>query len=212
MNVETGIRWLDDLLGGGVKQNSSVLVRGIYGTGKTTICSKFINEGLKKKEDCLFINTETKHSQLKLKNNAKLTIITTKKDVKENNVITTTNKNLLKKIKKTIYEHENITRIVFDTVNPILRFNNIKSMTNKLEDAIASLGKENTKIITLDTTKLTREKSNICNDPFQTVVELSKEKNKHLCNILQSEKTEMVGKVVNIDEDSVTREVRSFFE
>lgn len=56
--VSSGIPGLDRLLKGGLFGNSSTLVTGKPGTGKTTFGMQFISKGLDQKEPCLIVNFE----------------------------------------------------------------------------------------------------------------------------------------------------------
>jgi circadian clock protein KaiC len=59
--VETGIRELDDILGGGLTANRVYLVHGTPGAGKTTLALQYLLEGAKHGEKVLYITlSETK--------------------------------------------------------------------------------------------------------------------------------------------------------
>ncbi len=62
--VSTGIKGLDDLLYGGVYKNSTTLLSGASGTGKTVTTLHFIIEGAKQGEESLFIEFEESPDQL----------------------------------------------------------------------------------------------------------------------------------------------------
>lgn len=62
--VKTGIKGLDSLIGGGFLPGSTVLIAGGTGTGKTTLCTQFILEGLKKGETCMFLTIEQRPKDL----------------------------------------------------------------------------------------------------------------------------------------------------
>jgi len=62
--ISTGIKELDKLLYGGIYRNSTTLVSGASGTGKTVTALHFIMEGVKKKEKCLLIEFEESQDQL----------------------------------------------------------------------------------------------------------------------------------------------------
>ncbi|MDI6806397.1 MAG: ATPase domain-containing protein [Candidatus Aenigmarchaeota archaeon] len=55
MRVKTYIKGFDEKLEGGFPQNSSILIFGSPGSGKTTFCNQFIYNGLKKGEAALYI-------------------------------------------------------------------------------------------------------------------------------------------------------------
>lgn len=56
--IKTGIPGLDDVLKGGIKERSAILVTGGPGTGKSILAWQFIFEGAKKGEPGLFISAE----------------------------------------------------------------------------------------------------------------------------------------------------------
>ncbi len=56
--IETGIKELDDLIEGGFPSNSSVLVSGPSGTGKTIFCIQYLMHGAEKGDKCLYVALE----------------------------------------------------------------------------------------------------------------------------------------------------------
>ena len=62
--VPTGIEKLDEMLQGGLPQGKSYLVSGPPGTGKTTFAAQFIQEGLKRGENGIFISIDEKPSHM----------------------------------------------------------------------------------------------------------------------------------------------------
>ena len=57
--IKTGISGLDQVLKGGLRRNSSILVTGAPGTGKTILALQFIYYGAKDyNENGIFISTE----------------------------------------------------------------------------------------------------------------------------------------------------------
>lgn len=55
--VATGTPGLDKALGGGFPEGDVVLLTGGPGSGKTTLCSQFTEEGLDSGRDCLYVTT-----------------------------------------------------------------------------------------------------------------------------------------------------------
>jgi KaiC domain protein len=58
MMVSTGIKGLDEMLGGGLPEGHAIAVLGNCGTGKTTFGLQFVWEGLLDGERCVFISLE----------------------------------------------------------------------------------------------------------------------------------------------------------
>ena len=56
--LSTGCERLDGLMDGGVPRGRTLLVSGEPGTGKTTLAMQFLQTGLDRGEDCLFVSTE----------------------------------------------------------------------------------------------------------------------------------------------------------
>ena len=63
--VSTGVPGLDELIGGGLIENSVTLITGNAGTGKTIMSTQFLVEGLKKGETCMFISFEEKPQKIR---------------------------------------------------------------------------------------------------------------------------------------------------
>ena len=62
--ISTGIKNIDDMFYGGIYKNSSTVVTGASGTGKTVFSLHFIIEGAMRGENCLFIEFEESPDQL----------------------------------------------------------------------------------------------------------------------------------------------------
>jgi len=63
--ISTGVKGLDDMLGGkGLYRGGSVLVSGTAGTGKTSLAASFANEVCNRKEKCVYFAMEESPSQI----------------------------------------------------------------------------------------------------------------------------------------------------
>ena len=62
--IKTGVKGLDDLIEGGVPQESITLITGPPGSGKTILCFHFISKGLESGEKCLFLTMDKKAEKL----------------------------------------------------------------------------------------------------------------------------------------------------
>ena len=56
--INTGIPQLDQLLSGGLPNNSITLVSGTPGSGKTILCFHYLLEGLSNGENCLYLTSD----------------------------------------------------------------------------------------------------------------------------------------------------------
>lgn len=61
---KTGVSVLDDALRGGIPSQRAVLLTGGPGSGKTTLAMQFLQAGLNRGEECLFVSTEQTASEL----------------------------------------------------------------------------------------------------------------------------------------------------
>ncbi len=64
MLVTTGIKELDDILGGGLFANRVYLLQGTPGAGKTTLALQFLREGIRKGERVLYITLSESKQEL----------------------------------------------------------------------------------------------------------------------------------------------------
>lgn len=65
MAVSTGVDKLDEILGGGFRENRTVLVTGPPGTGKSTLSMNFLQAGLEEGSHCTYISTEQTLEELR---------------------------------------------------------------------------------------------------------------------------------------------------
>lgn len=63
--LNTGTEGLDELIEGGFPEGSVNLVTGGPGSGKTTMCSQFIREGIDQDQKCLYITTGQRPSEVR---------------------------------------------------------------------------------------------------------------------------------------------------
>lgn len=63
--TSTGVPGLNKVLDGGFPEDSVTLVTGGPGSGKTTFCTQFLHEGLKKDEKCLYLTTGQSPEELR---------------------------------------------------------------------------------------------------------------------------------------------------
>ena len=56
--VKTGIEGLDNIIQGGIPKNSTTLVSGPPGSGKSIFCFQFLYDGVKNGEKCLFLTLD----------------------------------------------------------------------------------------------------------------------------------------------------------
>ncbi len=63
--ITTGLKNLDDMMNGGYPKGHVILVTGNTGTGKSTLGMQFLDDGLKKGENCVFVNLEEPLPQVK---------------------------------------------------------------------------------------------------------------------------------------------------
>lgn len=83
--IKTGIPGLDELFKGGIKKNSSILVTGGPGTGKSILAWQFIFEGAKRGEPGLFISAEEEVAAVR--ENMKALGLDTEKYEKEKKIV-----------------------------------------------------------------------------------------------------------------------------
>jgi circadian clock protein KaiC len=62
--ITTGVTGLDPILGGGLLPNNLYLLKGLPGTGKTTIGLQFLVEGARRGERCLYLGLSETRGQL----------------------------------------------------------------------------------------------------------------------------------------------------
>ena len=62
--ISSGNRFLDDILGGGYRKGSCILVTGVTGTGKTSMASTFAHSACEKGQKVLYVNFEESRKSL----------------------------------------------------------------------------------------------------------------------------------------------------
>jgi len=64
--IKTGVTGLDEIIGGGIPKNHLMLVTGNCGTGKTILCSQYINYGITKcQENGVYLSFEEPAESMK---------------------------------------------------------------------------------------------------------------------------------------------------
>src|SRR5688572_887809 len=63
--VSTGVSGLDDVLGGGLSRDRLFLLEGSPGTGKTTIATEFLMNGVAAGERCLYVTLSETEDELR---------------------------------------------------------------------------------------------------------------------------------------------------
>jgi KaiC/GvpD/RAD55 family RecA-like ATPase len=62
--IKTGVEGLDNLIEGGLPENTITLVSGPSGSGKTILCFHFLSKGLESGDKCLFLTMDRKTERL----------------------------------------------------------------------------------------------------------------------------------------------------
>lgn len=65
MKLSTGLKELDERLGGGIPLGISTLIQGPPGSGKSTFCNQFIYEGNKNNEACIYVTFNSSPEEIK---------------------------------------------------------------------------------------------------------------------------------------------------
>jgi len=126
MKVTTGMKKLDGILSGGFPENSTVLLSGGPGTGKTLVALRFLLEGARKGEKCCYVTlNETKDELLRacapiaslsgIRGHLDKRIVIEHIPMSQSNVS-------MKRFVDIISRYPDIDRIVIDNVNKLLIF------------------------------------------------------------------------------------------
>lgn len=62
--IKSGIYGLNPLMGGGVNENSTTVVIGCSGAGKTTFATQFVRRGLEEGQECIFVSLDENKEQI----------------------------------------------------------------------------------------------------------------------------------------------------
>lgn len=120
----TGIKRLDDILGGGIPQGHTILVSGNTGTGKTTLGMEFIRNGIEQGEGAVYVCLEEPVMQVKktamghgwdfgkYEKEGRLVFVTA-------NLIDISNDKLLYQILNAV-QSVNAKRLVFDSISSLM--------------------------------------------------------------------------------------------
>jgi KaiC/GvpD/RAD55 family RecA-like ATPase len=125
MIVNTGIKKLDKLLGGGFPSRTAILMSGGPGSGKTLFALKFLMEGARNKEKCCYVSlNETKEELLRASKGID-SLKDAEKYIGKNFAIEhiPLGENItMKKFIDIIASYPKIDRLVIDNVNKLLIF------------------------------------------------------------------------------------------
>lgn len=143
MTMNTGIKKLDKLLGGGFPMKTTVLVSGGPGCGKTLFALKFLMEGMHKKEKCCYVSlNETKDELLRACKGIE-SLNAAEKYIGKNFAVEhiPLGENVtMKKFIEIIASYPKIDRLVIDNVNKLLIFSeNDRSYRAHLSELVKSL-------------------------------------------------------------------------
>ncbi len=105
--LSTGVKELDEMLGGGLRAGSSTLIVGPSGAGKTMLAVSFIAEGVKNGEKCAYITHEESEDQIRH--------YLSKFDIEDDGNLIILSKNV---VAQTPYELYNAKRKVLDGFKP----------------------------------------------------------------------------------------------
>ena len=118
--VKTGIPELDAILHGGVPKNTTTLVSGPPGSGKTILCYQFLFQGIQEGQRCLFLTLDKKVEGLLIQ--AKELGIDFTPSIEKNQckfLFLNINKKLIYETMTNEILSDNYDRIVLDSVTPL---------------------------------------------------------------------------------------------
>lgn len=156
MKVATGLKKLDSLLGGGFPENSTVLLSGGPGTGKTLLSLKFLLEGAKKGEKCCYISLCESSDELMKAAEAVKSLGEIKKYLGKNlaieYIVMGRNNIGMKRFLEILSNYPYIDRLVVDDVNKLLMFSeNEKAYRTYFVDMIRSLKSAKSSLLLCET-------------------------------------------------------------
>lgn len=156
MKVSTGLKKLDSILSGGFPENSTILLTGGSGTGKTLFALKYLLEGARNKEKCCYISlSETSEELIKAAESIK-SLSDIKKYLGKNLIIEHIHMNQnninMEKFIDILSEYPKIDRIVIDDVNKLLIFSeNETSYRVNLIELISKIKRAKSSILLCET-------------------------------------------------------------
>lgn len=108
--IKSGIKGMDELISGGFPKDSTILVAGTTGTGKTTLCLNFLMNGaLKYKEPGVYISLEEEPKR----------IINNVKSCFSWSIDELIKKNMIKLVKAELYDFDKLKILIEDEVDAI---------------------------------------------------------------------------------------------
>jgi circadian clock protein KaiC len=125
MKISSGLKRLDDKLGGGFPDKTNILVSGGPGTGKTLLGLRFLAEGIKANERCCFVSlNEDKEELLRAADGIDSLKVIRDRTGKNCAIehITLGENITMKKFNDIISSYPKISRLVIDNINKLLIF------------------------------------------------------------------------------------------
>lgn len=139
--IETGIKWFDDLLGGGILKQSVLLLLAAPAAGKTTLAQQIAQDMAAKKQKVIYLNLEMSREQMLAKGLSSLMAA-----VPERNAIRKTAAEILQGYKWTEEDRRAVLAVAEKyrrEIDPYLTYNpgRIKKTVDGIKDFLEKTGK-----------------------------------------------------------------------